>query len=153
MNVHTRSAESMLSFKIMRLLTKSITDTRSQTTYGRGIGARVTWWELKQRESKKESCVSFSGLPTKENEVDIVVFQPPDATRTVICKARGRGKRGRCFFNTTKKLKTKIGKSKKWRDWKERWIGRTVPVWAEAIRSRPPVTMGIEYFWTGVGFS
>ena len=25
------------------------------------------------------------------------------------------------------------------------------PVWAHAIRSRPPATMGMEYFWTGVG--
>jgi hypothetical protein len=25
------------------------------------------------------------------------------------------------------------------------------PVWAQAMRSRPPATMGMEYFWTGVG--
>mmetsp|Transcript_44847 Transcript_44847/g.118506 ORF Transcript_44847/g.118506 Transcript_44847/m.118506 type:complete len:95 (-) Transcript_44847:319-603(-) len=28
-----------------------------------------------------------------------------------------------------------------------------LPVWAQAIRSRPDTTMGIECFWTGVGLS
>ena len=31
-------------------------------------------------------------------------------------------------------------------------VAENVPVWAQAMRSRPPITMGMEYFCTGVGF-